>query len=165
MIGPNKPKWTWSFVTNVISLCTCWRLRFMYYSVLYQWPISELSRQHPALDCVSHSDLTYTYIQRDIFTWTEIYWKDYYWLQIYSCNTFHYQILNDNTFLKKEILLKTMMAVHRFGIRSSDWCWAKIFDLDQAAFRSGSEIWLSVLLFVYVWVLSNRNDLWHLRPA
>ena len=31
------------------------------------------------------------------------------------------------------------MAVHRFGIRSSVWCWAKIFDLDQAAFRSGSQ--------------------------
>ena len=40
------------------------------------------------------------------------------------------------------------MAVHRFGIRSSVWCRAEIFDLDQAAFRSG-----------YVWVLSNRNDL------
>ena len=40
-------------------------------------------------------------------------------------------------FLKKEILLKTIMAVHRFGICSSVWCRAKIFDLDQAAFRSG----------------------------
>ena len=29
------------------------------------------------------------------------------------------------------------MAVHRFGIRSSVWCRAKIFDLDQAAFRPG----------------------------
>ena len=29
------------------------------------------------------------------------------------------------------------MAVHRFGVRSSVWCRAKIFDLDQAAFRSG----------------------------
>ena len=29
------------------------------------------------------------------------------------------------------------MAVHRFSIRSSVWCRAKIFDLDQAAFRSG----------------------------
>ena len=55
-----------------------------------------------------------------------------------SCNKFRYRILNDNTFfLKKEILLKTIMAVHRFGIRSSVWCRAKIFDLDQAAFRSG----------------------------
>ena len=42
-------------------------------------------------------------------------------------------------FSKKEILLKTIMAVHRFGIRSSVWCLAKIFDLDQAAFRSVSQ--------------------------
>ena len=55
-----------------------------------------------------------------------------------SCNKFRYRILNDNTFfLKKEILLKTIMAVQRFGIRSSVWCRAKIFHLDQAAFRSG----------------------------
>ena len=56
-----------------------------------------------------------------------------------SCSKFGYRILNDNTFffLTKEILLKTIMAVHRFGIRSSVWCRAKIFDLDQAAFRSG----------------------------
>ena len=58
-----------------------------------------------------------------------------------ACNKFCYRILNDNTFffffLTKEILLKTIMAVHRFGIRSSVWCRAKIFDLDQAAFRSG----------------------------
>ena len=55
-----------------------------------------------------------------------------------SCNKFCYRILNDNiSFLKKEILLKTIMAVHRFGIPSSVWCRAKIFDLDQAAFRSG----------------------------
>ena len=53
-----------------------------------------------------------------------------------SCNKFRYRILNDNTFfLKKEILLKMIMAVHRFGIRSSVWRRAKIFDLDQAAFR------------------------------
>ena len=37
-----------------------------------------------------------------------------------SCNKFRYRILNDNTFfLTREILLKTIMAVHRFGIRSS----------------------------------------------
>ena len=57
-----------------------------------------------------------------------------------SCNKFRYRILNDNTFfffLKKEILLKTIMAVHRFGICSSVWCKAEIFDLDQAAYRSG----------------------------
>ena len=58
-----------------------------------------------------------------------------------SCNKFRYRILNDNNtaffFLTKEILLKTIMAVHRFGIPSSVWCRAKIFDLDQAAFRSG----------------------------
>ena len=54
-----------------------------------------------------------------------------------SCNKFHYRILNDNTFfLTREILLKMIMAVHRFGIRSSVWCRAKLFDLDQAAFRS-----------------------------
>ena len=29
------------------------------------------------------------------------------------------------------------MAVHWFGIRSLVWCRAKLFDLDQAAFRSG----------------------------
>ena len=56
-----------------------------------------------------------------------------------SYNKFLYRILNDNTFffLTKEILLETIMAVHRFGIRSSVRCRAKIFDLDQAAFRSG----------------------------
>ena len=55
-----------------------------------------------------------------------------------SCNKFRYRILNNNIFfLKKEILLKTIMAVHRFCIRSSVWCRAEIFDLDQAAFRSG----------------------------
>ena len=54
-----------------------------------------------------------------------------------SCNKFRYRILNDNTFfLKKEILLKKIMAVHRFGICSSVWSRAKIFDRDQAAFRS-----------------------------
>ena len=40
-------------------------------------------------------------------------------------------------FLTREILLKMIMAVHRFGIRSSVWCRAKLFDLDQAASRSG----------------------------
>ena len=40
-------------------------------------------------------------------------------------------------FFKKEVLLKTIMVVHRFGICSSVWCRAKIFDLDQAACRSG----------------------------
>ena len=40
-------------------------------------------------------------------------------------------------FFKKEILLKGIMAVHRFGIHSSVSSRAKIFDLDQAAFRSG----------------------------
>ena len=55
-----------------------------------------------------------------------------------SCNKFRYRILNNNTFfLKKEILLKTIMAVHRFRIRSSVWCRAEFFDLDQAVFRSG----------------------------
>ena len=55
-----------------------------------------------------------------------------------SCNKFRYRILKDNTFFfsKKEILLKTIKAVHRFGICSSVWCRAKIFDHDQAAFRS-----------------------------
>ena len=45
------------------------------------------------------------------------------------------------------------MAVHRFGIRSSVWCRAKIFDLDQAAFRSGCPH------FSFMYVLSNSNDL------
>ena len=50
-----------------------------------------------------------------------------------SCNKFRYRILNDNTFfLTKEILLKTIMAVHRFGIRNQFGV-----ELDQAAFRSG----------------------------
>ena len=54
-----------------------------------------------------------------------------------SCNKFRYLILNTNTafflfFLTKEILLKMIMAVHRFGIPSS-----ASFDLDQPAFRSG----------------------------
>ena len=33
----------------------------MYYSVLTNDLISELSGHHPALDCVSHSDLTHIY--------------------------------------------------------------------------------------------------------
>ena len=63
-------------------------------------------------------------------------------LMTYSCNKFRYRIQNDNTFFKERntnVLLKTIMVVHRFGISSSVWCWAKIFDLDQAAFRSGSQ--------------------------
>ena len=51
-----------------------------------------------------------------------------------SCNKFRHRILNDNTLFFKE---KNIMAVHRFGIRSPLRCRAKIFDLDQAAFRSG----------------------------
>ena len=39
-------------------------------------------------------------------------------------------------FLKKEILLKKIIAVHRFGICSSVWRRAKIFDLIQAAFST-----------------------------
>ena len=54
-----------------------------------------------------------------------------------SCNVSLRNSKRQYIFLKKEILLKTIMAVHRFGIRSSVWCRAKIFDLDQAAFRSG----------------------------
>ena len=64
-----------------------------------------------------------------------------------SCSEFHlgvenklfcHRILNYGTFFfffffKKEILLKMIIAVHRFGICSSVWCRAKIFDLDQAA--------------------------------
>ena len=34
--------------------------------------ISDLSGHHPALDCVSHSDLTYTNAQRDIFVLSEM---------------------------------------------------------------------------------------------
>ena len=34
--------------------------------------ISDLSGHHPALDCVLHSDLTYTNAQRDILAWRGI---------------------------------------------------------------------------------------------
>ena len=52
-------------------------------------------------------------------------------------NLFRHKILNGNTvFLKKELLLKTIMAVHRIGIYSSLWCRAEIFDLGQAAFSA-----------------------------
>ena len=52
-------------------------------------------------------------------------------------NWFRHRILNDSTFfLKKEILLKTIIAVHRFDIHSSVWRKAKIFDIDQAAFTT-----------------------------
>ena len=88
---------------------------------LYQWPISELGRHHPALDCVSHSDVTYTYTQRDIFAWTEIYWKDYYWLQIYSCNKFGYRIINDNTFFKERNIAKNdndPLSLSAYGLKA-----------------------------------------------
>ena len=81
-----------------------------------------------------------------------------------SCNKFRYRILNDNTFsfffLTKEILLKTIMAVYKFGIRSSVWCRAKIFDLDQAAFRSGCPH----CSFMYE-SFPTETTLCHLRPA
>ena len=48
------------------------------------------------------------------------------------------------------------MAVHRFGIHSSVWCWAKIFDLDQAAFRSGCPYYCS---FMYESFPKETNDL------
>ena len=63
-----------------------------------------------------------------------------------SCNKFCYgievnlfrrQILNDITsFLRKDVLLKMIIAVHRFGKYSSVWCRTKIFDLDQPAFSA-----------------------------
>ena len=83
-----------------------------------------------------------------------------------SCNKFRYRILNLQYraffffFLTIEILLKTIMAVHRFGIPSSVWCRAKIFDLDQAAFRSGCPH----CLFMYE-AFPRETTLWHLRPA
>ena len=50
-------------------------------------------------------------------------------------NWFCHRILNNSIFfLKKEILLKTIIAVHRFDIHSSVWSKAKIFD--QAAFTT-----------------------------
>ena len=54
-------------------------------------------------------------------------------------NLFRHRILKDSTFFfffKKEVLLKTIIAVHRFGICSSVWCRALVFDLDQAAFST-----------------------------
>ena len=56
MIGPNKPKRTLSFDTNVISLCTgdCGSCITVFYT---NDLISELSGHHPALDCVPYSDL------------------------------------------------------------------------------------------------------------
>ena len=132
----------------MISLCTCWRLRFMYNSVLYQWPNQRIewtqscTRLRLALWCDLH---IYTkghfHLNRDLMMTDN------------SCNKFHYRILNF-FFLKKEILLKKIMAVHRFGIRSSVWCRAK----NLWSWSSGIQIWMSVL-FVYVGVLSNRNDL------
>ena len=45
-------------------------VQFMYHSILYyKYLISELSGHHYALDCVTHSDLSNTYAQREIFTW------------------------------------------------------------------------------------------------
>ena len=129
----------------MISLSTCWRLRLMYYSVLYQWPNQRIqwTPSCTRLRLAFWSDLhIYTKghfrLNRDLM-------KGLILMTDNSCNKFRYRILNDNTFiflfiyffLTKEILLKTKMAVQRFGIRSSVWCRAKIFDLDQAAFRSG----------------------------
>ena len=37
--GLNKQKWTYSYFTNLISLCISWRLRFMYYSMPGQYII------------------------------------------------------------------------------------------------------------------------------
>ena len=52
------------------------------------------------------------------------------------------------------------MTVHRFGIRSSVWCRAEIFDLDQAAFRSGCPH----CSFMYE-SFPTETTLWYLRPA
>ena len=70
--------------------------------------ISELSGHHPALDCISHSDLTYTYAQRDIFA--RIFMEGLVLTTDNSCNKFRFgvekilfrhRMLNDNT-LKKQ---------------------------------------------------------------
>ena len=145
----------------MISLCTCWRLRFMYYSVWYQWPNQriEWTPSCTRLRLAFWSDLhIYTKghfrLNRDLMKGLLLMTDD-------SCNKFRYRILNDNTFfLKKEILLKTTMTVHRFGIRSSVWCRAEIFDLDQAAFRSGCPH----CSFMYE-SFPTETTLWHLRPA
>ena len=154
--GPNKPKWTSSFVTNVISLFISWRLRFMYYIVLYQWPNQWIEWTHATLDCISHSELTYTYAQWAIFCLNRELMQGLVLMTDYSYNKFHFgvednlfclRILNDCTvFLKKKILLKMIIAVHWFGICSPVWCRAKIFDLDQAAFCTSWSSWCSVHL-------------------
>ena len=99
--------------------------------------ISDLSGHHSAPDCISHSHLNYMCCAKGHFRLDrDLMMTDN------SCKTFRlgvlgHQILNDNTsFLKKEILLKTIIAVHRFGIYCSVWCRAKIFDFDQAAFSA-----------------------------
>ena len=43
-------------------------VQFMYHSILFS-TLFELSGHHYALDCVTHSDLSNTYAQREIFTW------------------------------------------------------------------------------------------------
>ena len=112
----------------------------MSYSVLYQWPDQRIewtpfcTRLRLALIWITHK-------QRDIFAWIWIKWTDYYWWHNFRgkfrfCvedNWFRHRILNDSTFffLKKEILLKTIIAVHRFDIHSSVWRKAKIFYIDH----------------------------------
>ena len=130
----------------------------MYYSVLNQWLNQRIewtpscTRLRLVLGCDLHicSAKGHFRLNRDLM-------KGLLLMTDNSCNKFRYRILNDN---KKEILLKTIKAVHRFGIRSSVWCRAKIFDLDQAAFRSGC----AHCSFTYE-SFPIEMTLWHLRPA
>ena len=72
MVPTNKKE------SNLVSLCISWRAEWRlcdsYITVFYTNDIiSELSGHHSALDCITQSDLGFTYAKRDIFTGYRFY--------------------------------------------------------------------------------------------
>ena len=142
----------------MISLCTCWRLRFTYNSVLYQWPNQRIEWT-PSCTRLRLA-FWLTHIHKGTFSPEQgsnegITIDDRWFLQLVSLPNSKRQYI----FLKKEILLKTILTVHRFGICSSVWCRAEIFDLDQAAFRSSCPH----CSFMYE-SFPTETTLWNLKP-
>ena len=156
----------------MISLCISWRLRFMYCSVLYQW-----SKQH--------IEWTPFCTRLRLALWSDIHIciKGHFRLNRelmqglilmtdYSCkkfcfgvedNLFCLRILNDGTFFLKEGNIARNITVYWFGMCSSVWCRAKIFDLDQAAFSASWSSWPHCS-FMYE-SFQRETTLWHFETA